>query len=248
MKSDAESGVAPTALIIGGSGGIGAAICREFAAARWRVAVHFHRHRDRAEKVLDDLRVSGTDAVLCATDVRRLDETRRMVDGLVSAWGRLDVVVYAAGTASSRLVLRQPVDEWDEIVHTNVTGVFHCLQAAGRHMTERRRGSIVVIGSFAGAQGSAGQAAYAASKAALIGLVRTAAQEWAEARVRVNLALPGWHRTALSEDAMPKPGGFDGHLLGAPPALTDTARAIRHLADLPGVSGQIWNLDSRLLP
>jgi 3-oxoacyl-[acyl-carrier protein] reductase len=248
MKSDAEILAAPTALIIGGSGGIGGAICREFAAARWRIAVHFHRHRDRAEKVRDDLHASGTEAMLCAADVRDMDATRRMVDELVSAWGRLDAVVYAAGTAAGRLLLRQPADEWDDIVRTNVTGVFHCLQAAGRHMTERRRGSIVVIGSFAGSQGAAGQAAYATSKAALTGLVRTAAREWAEARVRVNLVFPGWHRTALSEDAMPDPGGFDDHLLGAPPALTDTARAIRHLAELSGVSGQIWNLDSRLLP
>ena len=232
-------------LVIGGSGGIGGALAQEFSGAGWRVALHYHTHRDAAEKCAASL---ASTPLLCRADVRRPSEVETLLSEVVHAYGRLDAMIYAAGAASSRLLLRLSGDEWAQVLDVNATGAFHCLRAAGSHMTARRRGSIVLVGSFAGLQGAIGQAAYAASKAALIGLVRSAAREWAEANVRVNLALPGWHRTALSQQSMPEAGEFDDHLLGAPPALADVARMIRHVTELPAVSGQIWNLDSRLLP
>jgi 3-oxoacyl-[acyl-carrier protein] reductase len=232
-------------LVIGGSGGIGGAIANEFAAAGWRVALHFHTHRDAAEKCAASL---ASPPLLCQADVRRLDEVEALIGEVVKAFGQLDAMIYAAGAASSRLLLRVSENEWTRVLDVNATGAFHCLRAAGSHMTARRRGSIVLVGSFAGLQGAIGQSAYAASKAALIGLVRSTAREWAEANVRVNLVLPGWQRTALSADSMPDDGAFDDHLLGAPPPLADVARMIRQFTELPAVSGQIWNLDSRLPP
>lgn len=235
-----------TALVTGASGGIGGAIARDCAAAGWHIAVHYRSHRDAAEKVLADVRSAGSDGVLGQADVRRSDQVTTLFEEL-RAWGPLDAMVYCAGVSSSRLLLRVADADWQEVLDVNLTGAFHCLRAVGSQMVERRRGSIVVIGSYAGSQGAAGQSAYAASKAALIGLVRSAACEWGAARVRLNLILPGWHATALSGDAMPDAGGFDDHLLAAPPSLPDVARAVRQLLELPGASGQVWNLDSRIL-
>jgi 3-oxoacyl-[acyl-carrier protein] reductase len=103
----------------------------------------------------------------------------------------------------------------------------------------------VVIGSHAGSHGSTGQAAYAASKAGLIGLVKTAAQEWGPQNVRVNLVLPGWHRTGLSEGVMPVGHDWPDHALRRPPALEEVARTIVHMTQLNDLSGQVWNCDSR---
>jgi 3-oxoacyl-[acyl-carrier protein] reductase len=111
----------------------------------------------------------------------------------------------------------------------------------------RGGGSIVVIGSHAGFHGSTGQVAYAASKAGLIGLVHTAAQEWGAGNVRVNLLLPGWQKTGLSEGAMPADDSWNGHALGRPPSREEVAMTVLHLAQLNDVSGQVWNCDSRNL-
>jgi 3-oxoacyl-[acyl-carrier protein] reductase len=111
----------------------------------------------------------------------------------------------------------------------------------------RGGGSIVVIGSYAGFHGVIGQAAYAASKAGLIGLVQTAAKEWGADNVRVNLLLPGWQMTGLSEEAMPKGNTWNGHALGRPPSREEVAKTVVYLAQLNDVSGQVWNCDSRIL-
>jgi 3-oxoacyl-[acyl-carrier protein] reductase len=190
---------------------------------------------------------SGGEAVLCRADVGNPGEVSAMVMHLLKGWDRLDVLICSTGLASGRLLLRLPEPEWLETVRINLTGVFHCLRAVAPHMIDRRRGSIVVIGSYAGFHGRAGQTAYAAAKAGLLGLVRTAAKEWGSFGVRVNLVLPGLHATRLSEGAIPHQGQYADHLLGAPPRLLDIGRTIRDLSLLPAASGQVWNLDSRLL-
>jgi 3-oxoacyl-[acyl-carrier protein] reductase len=111
----------------------------------------------------------------------------------------------------------------------------------------RGGGSIIVVGSHAGFHGATGQVAYAASKAGLIGLVKTAAQEWGPRNVRVNLVLPGWQKTGLSEGAMPESEGWLNHALRRPPSLIEVAATILHLAQLKDISGQVWNCDSRNL-
>jgi 3-oxoacyl-[acyl-carrier protein] reductase len=114
-------------------------------------------------------------------------------------------------------------------------------------LLERKGGSIVVIGSYAGFHGSIGQSAYAASKAGLIGLVHSAAKEWGPGNIRVNLLLPGWQATGLSDGAMPEADAWNGHALGRPPSREEVARTVLHLALLNDVSGQVWNCDSRAL-
>ena len=150
-----------------------------------------------------------------------------------------------AGIAASSLVLRQREDDWADVVQTNLTGTFFCLQAMAPPLITQRGGSIVVVGSHAGSHGSTGQAAYAASKAGLIGLVKTAAQEWGPQNVRVNLVLPGWQRTGLSDGAIPDDHDWPDHALRRPPAIEEVARTIVHMAQLNDMSGQIWNCDSR---
>jgi 3-oxoacyl-[acyl-carrier protein] reductase len=101
------------------------------------------------------------------------------------------------------------------------------------------------VGSYAGLHGSVGQAAYAASKAGLLGLMKTAAQEWGPENICINLVLPGWHKTGLTEEAMSTAGEWKDHALRRPPSLNEVAQTVLYLAQLKDVSGQIWNCDSR---
>ncbi|MGH7230572.1 MAG: SDR family NAD(P)-dependent oxidoreductase [Nitrospiraceae bacterium] len=237
----------PTILVTGGSRGIGRAVCVAFGAAGWRVGVHYREQKWAAEHTAAAINQSGGQAVVCQADIRDPDQARTMIEGRVAQWGRLDVLVANAGVASSRLLLRLSPNEWDAVMATNLTGTFHCVKAAGAYMLARREGSVLVIGSFAGFQGQPGQSAYAASKAGLLGLVKALAIEWGPHNVRVNAVLPGRHKTGMTENARQDGSDLEGHTLGRSPNLEDVAKMIYHLALLQNVSGQVWNLDSRIL-
>lgn len=232
-------------LVTGASGGIGRAICRAFAARGWYVGVHYHQQKTEAAKTLRAVRVTGGTGGLFQADVREAESVRGMIAEFITKAPRPSAFICSAGIAASRLLVRQAEDEWADVLQTNLTGTFHCLQAMGVPLLSQGGGSIVVIGSYAGYHGSTGQAAYAASKAGLIGLVKTVAQEWGPQNVRVNLVLPGWHQTGLSEGAMPDNHDWPDHALRRPPALEEVARTIVHMVQLNDMSGQVWNCDSR---
>ena len=237
----------PAVLVTGASGTIGRALCVPFAEAGWRVGVHYYQRAEEAERTAGDVKVRGGHPLSFGADVRDPQQVDRMLRFFVSSWGRLDVVICNAGRARNGLVVRLTPDEWQEVIQTNLTGTFHCLRAAASSMLEAGGGAIVVVGSFAGYRGGTGQAAYAASKAGLLGLIKTAAQEWGPNRVRVNAILPGWHKSAMSESAFPEEGRFHDHVLGMPPDLAGVAQTVYHLALSAHTSGQVWNLDSRIL-
>lgn len=230
-------------LVTGASGGIGCGISCAFARLGYRVGVHYHRRREEAAVTLEQVCAQGGRGALYEADILEAEAVDRMVATFCHESPPPYVFVCNAGVAASALIVRQPEQEWESVIQTNMTGTFHCLRAMGAALTGRGGGSIVVIGSHAGFHGATGQAAYAASKAGLVGLVKTAAKEWGSANVRINLLLPGWQRTGLAQDAIPKT--WADHALHRPPALDDVARTVVHLAGLQGTSGQIWNCDSR---
>ena len=244
---DQPHGAQPTVLVTGGSGGIGRAICRAFGRAGWWVAVHYRQREREAARTLDLVREAGSDGTLYQADVCSLEAVQVMVQDLVKRRDTLETLVCNAGVAMSHLVLRHPESDWMRVIETNLTGTFHSLKAGATAMVERGGGSIVVIGSYAGLHGSPGQAAYAASKAGLVGLVKSAAREWGTHNIRVNLVCPGWQETRLAEGAIPHGGDPADHVLGRHSNLEAVAQTIYHLARLQDVSGQVWNLDSRIV-
>ena len=234
-------------LVTGASGGIGRAISLAFAAAGWSVGVHYHRNKAAAEDTLTQVVAAGGAGTLYEADIRESHAVQQMVETCRRRIPLTSVFVCNAGIGGSSLVLKQREEDWAEILVTNLTGTFHCLRAMAPPLLARGGGSIVVIGSHAGFHGSIGQAAYAASKAGLIGLVKSAAQEWGSQNVRVNLVLPGWQRTALSDGTMPESDGWTDHTLRRPSSIEEVANTVWHLAQLSDVSGQVWNCDSRNL-
>jgi len=234
-------------LVTGASGGIGRAISLAFAAAGWSIGVHYYRNKAAAESTLTQVVAAGGTGALYEADIRESHAVKQMVAASCRQVPVPSVFVCNAGIGGSHLLLRQNEEDWTEVVATNLTGTFHCLRAMAPPLLARGGGSIVVIGSHAGFHGSTGQAAYAASKAGLIGLVRTAAQEWGTGNVRVNLLLPGWQKTGLTTGIMPAGDSWIGHALGRPPSREEVAKTVLHLAQLNDVSGQVWNCDSRTL-
>jgi 3-oxoacyl-[acyl-carrier protein] reductase len=236
-----------TVLITGGSGGIGRALCLEFAHAGWQVGVHYRDRKAEAERTVSLMTQHGGTSMTYQADIREAAQVDAMIKTFVATYGELDVMICNAGISSSRLLLRLTPKEWENVIATNLSGTFHCLQAAGRQMLEQKYGAIIVVGSYAGVHGDVGQSAYAASKGGLLGLVKAAALEWGNYNIRVNAVFPGWHRTKLAGAGMPNATELNHHLLGRTACLQEVAQSIFHLATAQDISGQVWNLDSRLL-
>jgi 3-oxoacyl-[acyl-carrier protein] reductase len=211
----------------------------------WSVGIHYYRRKAAAELLLAELQGAGGAAALYQADVRDAQSVQQMVDVFSRDSGRPVSFICVAGIGSGELVLNLKDDHWQEVIATNLTGLFHCLRAMAPVLQVQGGGSIVAVGSYAGYQGTAGQAAYAASKAGLIGLVKTAALEWGPDNICVNLLWPGWQQTNLAESAIRRRQAWADHALRRPPALDEVVRTIVHLAQINDVSGQVWNCDSR---
>jgi 3-oxoacyl-[acyl-carrier protein] reductase len=234
-------------LITGASGGVGGAISDAFGRIGWYVGIHYYRNKAGAEATLERVQKAGGIGDLYHADIREAESVRRMVDRFSGCtYGPL-VLICNAGIGQSELLVRHSDEIWDNVIATNLTGTFHCLRAMVPPMLARGGGSIVVIGSHTGFHGATGQSAYATSKAGLIGLVKTAAQEWGPQNIRVNLLLPGWQKTDLTEGIFPDDKGWLDHALRRPPLIDEVVSTIVHLAQLKDVSGQVWNCDSRNL-
>jgi len=237
----------PAALVTGASGGIGRAICEGFGKAGWYVGVHYYRDKSAAEGTLQQVLTGGGGGDLYAADVREAESVRLMIDAFAHCTSGALTLVCNAGLGQGDLLVRHSEDIWDNVISTNLTGTFHCLRTIAPHLIDRGGGSIIVIGSHTGFHGATGQSAYATSKAGLIGLVRTAALEWGPQNIRVNLALPGWQKTTLTEGIFPEGTGWPDHALRRPPNIQEVVETIVHLAQRKDVSGQVWNCDSRHL-
>ncbi len=244
---DDRSKTRPAVLITGASGGIGRAVSRAFGAIGWHVGIHYSSNKAAAETTLRQVLARGGTGGLYQADIREADAVQRMIDEWRHHAPVTSAFICNAGIAESGLLVRQSERVWDEVIATNLTGTFYCLRAMAPVLFASRGGSIVVIGSHTGFHGAVGQAAYATSKAGLIGLVKTAAWEWGPQNVRVNLALPGWQKTRLTEGIFPEGTGWPDHALRHPTSIDEAARTVVHLAQLRDVSGQVWNCDSRHL-
>ena len=235
-------------LVTGASRGLGRAIAVGFGRVGDRVVVNYRTDAAAAEQTVRAVEEAGGTATPYQADVRDAKNVAAMMAATVDRWERLDVLVCNAAATEDSLVLRLSDEAWEKVIATTLSGAFHCLQQAGAVMQDQKAGAVILIGSLAGLQGLAGQAPYAAAKAGLLGLMRTAAREWGAAGVRVNAILPGWHATALTgfrDDPAPAPfAPALGHGT-TPDAVADFVVA---LAALPDISGQVFTLDSRMTP
>jgi len=187
------------ALITGSSRGIGRAIALQLARQGASIGVNYLQNEDAAKEVQATIRSYEGQAVLLRGDVSDPGQAERVVQMAHEAFGRLDILVNNAGFNRDTLLLRMSVEDWDEVMATNLRAVFLCTRAALRHMLKQRWGRIVNIGSVAGIAGNAGQANYAAAKAGLIGFTKAVAREMGSRSITANVVAPGLVLTELTE-------------------------------------------------
>jgi len=194
-----------TAVVVGGAGGLGAAMARGLARAGAAVAVA-DANAAQAKVVADGIAGAAGRALAVAVDVADAASVERMAAEVEAALGPIDVLVNSAGVTHRSPAADFPEAAWHRVIAVNLTGVFHGCQVVGRRMLARRRGRIVNIASIAGQIGLTGTVAYAASKGGVVMLTRALAVEWAPHNVRVNAIAPSWFESNIGDLIHREPG------------------------------------------
>ena len=187
------------ALVTGGSGGIGQAVCVRLARDGFDVAVHYRSGAEKAAEVCREVESLGRRAVAVCADLSDPVECKRLVQTCIDELGSLDAVVNNAGVTDDGLIMRMTDEQYHRVLRANLDSCFYCSREAVSYMARARRGRIVNITSVVGVTGNAGQANYAASKAGIIGLTKSCAKEVARRGVCVNAVAPGFIETAMTD-------------------------------------------------
>jgi len=248
MKKHSPASVRKVALITGASRGLGHRLAVRFGGGQWRVVVNFKERKHEAESVVETISQMGSEAIVYQADIRSKESVEQMVETVIGQWHRIDLLINNAGITRDKLLIKMDESLWDEVLDTNLKGPFHCIQAVAKTMIRQKAGHIINIASFAGLQGAIGQAAYSASKAGLIGLTKSAAREFGPFGIRVNTILPGFLPTEMSlnlhRDKREKI--IQANALERSTTMEEVADFIFHLTSTASVSGQVFNLDSRI--
>ena len=244
LKSLVENSL-KVAVITGASRGLGREVALTLGKSGYNVAVNYLASEKEAMKVADEI---ASDTLLIKADVGDIRQVERMAETVYARWGRVDVLVNNAGITKDSLMIKLKEEEWDEVLRVNLKGCCNTIRAFSHFMIKSGGGHIINISSYSGLKGREGQAAYSASKAAVLGLTYTAAKELAEYNIRVNALLPGYMQTEMgkaSEAAMTtaKMESITGKLSSP----KDAAGFIVYLLTTGNITGQVFSLDSRII-
>ena len=188
------------ALITGASRGIGRAVALRLASEGVRVAVNYNSGEAPARQLVDEISAQGGESIALQADVADEAQVKEMVATVCKQWNRVDILVNNAGIRNDRLLMRMTTKEWDDTLDVNLRGAFFCTKAVLPLMVRQRRGRIINMSSVVGVAGNPGQANYAASKAALIGLTKSVAKEVARRNITANALAPGYILTGMVEE------------------------------------------------
>ena len=238
------------ALVTGGSRGIGRAIVLSLAKEGAKVLINYKGNEKAAMETLEEVKKIGAEGEIFKADVSVEEEVEKMFNFLLEKWGRLDILVNNAGITKDNLLIRMKNEEWDQVINTNLKGVFYCTRAAVKIMLKQRYGRIINVSSVIGLRGNIGQANYAAAKAGIIGFTKAVAREVASRGITVNAVAPGFILTdmteVLSEEMKKKvleeiPMGRFGN-------PEDVANAVKFLAsdDASYITGIVLSIDGGL--
>jgi len=238
-----------TAIVTGASRGIGRCVALALAEAGAEVVVNYARSAEAAEAVVAEILAAGGQAYALKADVAEEDAVEAMVKNVLERSGRIDVLINNAGITRDGLLMRMKTDDWQAVINLNLTGVFLCTRAVTRTMLKQKSGRIINITSVVGLMGNAGQANYAAAKAGVVGLTRSAAKEMASRGITVNAVAPGFIATDMTKDldaeailaAIPL-GRF-----GNPEQVAGTVRFLAADPAAAYITGQVLQVDGGIV-
>lgn len=239
------------ALVTGASRGIGRAVAVKLAAAGATVAVNYAGNAQAAEETKALIEAQGQRAILLQADVADGEAVEAMVQQVVAAFGRVDILVNNAGITRDALLMRMKESDWDDVMRTNLKGVYHCTKAVAKRMMKQRSGRIVNMSSVVGLTGNAGQANYAAAKAGVLGFTKATAKELAARGITVNAIAPGFIDTDMTaglpeqvKESLLK--GIPLGKLGSPEDIADAALFL--VSDAAAyITGQTLHVDGGMV-
>ena len=239
------------ALVTGGSRGIGKAIAFELARQGANVAVNYAGNEVKAQAVVEEIENMHVKSFKVQADVAEESDVKGMVKEVISQFGSLDILVNNAGVTRDNLLMRMKTEEFDQVINTNLKGVFLCTKAVTRQMMKQRSGKIINVSSIVGVSGNPGQANYVAAKAGVIGLTKSTAKELASRNIHVNAVAPGFISTDMTDELTEEQR--ESMLALIPLAKLgsseDVANVVRFLAseDANYITGQTIHIDGGMV-
>lgn len=226
-------------VITGGTGGFGSVLVDTFSMIGYRVAYTSRHKRGKETPLLLWHKVDTT----CCEDVLIFFET------ILHRWNRIDIVVINAGVSMDAFLAITRQEDIDTMVEVNLKGFFCTVKAILPHMIERKEGHIIAVSSYVASAGRAGQSIYAATKAGLTGAVKSVAREVGQYNIRVNAVMPGYMDVGMGQRAPEKVKAYavSENVLGRLASAEESAAFIAYVSSMQNVSGQVFNLDSRIV-
>ncbi|QTM99382.1 3-oxoacyl-[acyl-carrier-protein] reductase [Sediminibacillus dalangtanensis] len=240
-----------TALVTGASRGIGKAIALELVSQGAKVAVNFAGNEAKAQEVVKEIESLGGEAIKVKANVADETEVKEMIKHVIDSFGSLDILVNNAGITRDNLLMRMKEEEFDQVIDTNLKGVFLCTKGVTRQMMKQKSGRIINIASVVGVSGNPGQANYVAAKAGVIGLTKSTAKELASRNILVNAIAPGFIETDMTDQLTDeqRQGMQELIPLAKLGKGEDVAKVVRFLAseDANYITGQTIHVDGGMV-
>lgn len=235
------------ALVTGGSSGIGTSIVQTFARAGIHVAFTYHSNKEGAKTVLSEIESMGVKGAFFQADVADFPRAQEVVDNVLETFGTLDILINNAGANQDKVIWKMTENMWDEVIATDLKGVFNYIRAATPILRAKKWGRIITVSSINALRGKFGQANYTAAKAGVIGLSKTVARELGRSSVTVNVVCPGLIATKMIR-SMPedfKQKALEEIVLGRIGTPEDVAEVVAFLASDKArhVTGEVIKVD-----